>query len=125
MSLPESSNRRRSQSVSLQVAVFIRSNTPDGRCVQVQAFTSVVNAHGGLLESPLKLAINQNIRLINAHAGEEVGCRVVRVERPTSALYEIAFEFDRHSAQFWAINFTPEDGAVEEEIVNDCQSTKK
>lgn len=98
---------------------------PDGRCVQVQAFTSVVNAHGGLLESPLKLAPNQNIRLINPHAGEEVGCGVVRVEGPTSALYEVAFEFDRRSAQFWAINFPPEDWAVEEEVANDCQSTEK
>jgi len=92
---------------------------PDGRCIQVQAFTSVVSAHGGLLESPLKLASNQNIRLLNAHAREEVGCRVVRVEGPTSGLYEVAFEFDQCSPQFWPLNFPPEDWTVREEITND------
>ena len=118
MSLSESSNRRRSQRVLLQVAVLIKANMPDGRCVKVQAFTSVVNAHGGLLESPLKLAANQKILLINPHAGEEAGCRVVRVEGPTSALYEVAFEFDQRNPRFWPINFPPEDWSVKEEITD-------
>jgi hypothetical protein len=119
MNLSKSSNRRRSQRVTLQVVVLIRVNMPDGRYLQVQAFTSVVNAHGGLLESPLKLATNQKILLINPHAGEEVSCRVVRVEGPTLALYEVAVEFDQRSAQFWPINFPPEDWAVTEVIADD------
>jgi hypothetical protein len=48
-------NRRRSERVMLQLAVLVRANMPDRRCLQVQAFTLVVNAHGGLLESPLEL----------------------------------------------------------------------
>ena len=96
------------------MVVLIRAIMPDGRCVQVQAYTSVVSAHGGLLESPVQLATNQNIRLINPHAGEEVGCRVVRVEGPTLALYEVAFEFDEHTPQFWQINFPPDDWLVKE-----------
>lgn len=92
---------------------------PDGRCVQVQAFTSVVNAHGGLLESPMKLETNQKILLINPHSGKDIGCRVVRVEGPTSDLYEVAFEFDERSPRFWPINFLPEDWAVKEEIASD------
>jgi hypothetical protein len=121
MSQSDSSNRRRSQRVTLQVVVLIRVNMPDGRHLQVEAFTSVVNAHGGLLESPVKLAINQKILLINPHSRLEVGCRVVRVDGPTSALYEVAFEFDQRSAQFWAINFPPEDWAVEEEMADDSR----
>ena len=84
----------------------------------MQAFTAVVNAHGGLLESPVQLATNQNIRLINPHVGEEVGCRVVRVEGPTLALYEVAFEFHEHAPQFWQINFPPDDWAALEESAN-------
>jgi hypothetical protein len=119
MSLSESSNQRRSQRVTLQVVVLIKAIMPDGRCVQVQAFTSVVNVHGGLVESSLKLATNQKIRLINPHSGIEVGCRVVRVEGPTSALYEVAFEFDQRTPRFWLINLPPEDWDVEEAIASD------
>jgi hypothetical protein len=104
MQASEFSNRRRSQRVPLQVVVAIRANMPDGRCVQVQAFTSVVNAHGGLLESPMELATDQKIVLINPHSKNEVCCRVVQVEGPTSALYEVAFEFEEGSERFWPIN---------------------
>ena len=102
-------NRRRSQRVMLQVAVLIQVTLPDKRSVQVQAFTSAVNAHGGLLESPLKLTADQRILLINPHSGKNVGCRVVTVEGPSSTLYEVAFEFDSRSSQFWPITLPPAD----------------
>jgi hypothetical protein len=115
----KSSNRRRSQRVTLQVAVLVRANLADGRCVQVQAFTSVVNAHGGLLESPIRLENHQRILIINPHSREDIGCTVVRVEGPRSALYEVAFEFDRRSSRFWPISFLPEDWVVNEEIASE------
>ncbi len=119
MNRSKSLNPRRSQRVPLQVVVMIRANMPDGRCVQVQAFTSVVNAHGGMLESPLKLATDQKILLINPNSGTNVGCRVVQVEGPTSTLYDVAFEFDQRSPRFWPISFPPEDWTVEEAIASD------
>jgi hypothetical protein len=117
--LSESSHRRRSQRVPLQVLMLIRVNMPDGRCIQMQAFTSSVNAHGGLLESPVKLAANQKLLLINPHSGAEAGGRVIRVEGPFSALYEVAFEFDRTAPRFWPIDFPPEDWALKEEATSD------
>ncbi len=104
--------QRRSQRIALQVAVLIRATLLDDKSVQVQAFTSAVNAHGGLLESPVELAANQRILLINPYSGKNVGCRVIRVEGPSSALYEVAFEFDNRSPQFWPITFPPEDWAA-------------
>jgi hypothetical protein len=112
------SNQRRSSRVSLQVVVLIRANMPDGRLAQVQAFTSVVNAHGGLLESPMKLAANQQIVLINPHSRKEVPCRVVRVEK-FAGLYEVAFEFDQGCALFWPISLPPGDWGVHEDITSD------
>jgi hypothetical protein len=103
------------------VVVLIGINMPEGRFLQVQAFTSVVNAHGGLLESPVKAATNQKILVINPHSRLEAGCKVVRVDGPASALYEVAFEFDQHIAQFWAISFPPEVWAVPEEIADDSR----
>jgi hypothetical protein len=107
--------RRRSQRVSLQVVVLMRATLPDGKTVQVQAFTVAVNAHGGRLESPVKLEANQRILLINPHSRKDVGCRVVQVEGPSLDLYDVAFEFDRRSPQFWPIAFPPQDWAAESE----------
>lgn len=91
---------------------------PDGRLVQVQAFVSVVSAHGGLLESPMELAAKQQIALINPHSRKEVGCRVVRVEK-VAGLYEVAFEFDQRCALFWPISLPPGDWDVKEDITSD------
>jgi hypothetical protein len=114
-------NRRRSQRVALQVAVVLKATLLDGRSVQVQAFTSAVNAHGGLLESPVELAANQKFLLFNPHFGKDVGCRVVGAKGPSSALYEVAFEFDSRSPQFWPIAFPPEDWGTAAEAGNDTR----
>jgi hypothetical protein len=121
MNPSKSFNPRRSQRLPLQVVVILRVNMPDGRCVQAQAFTSSVNAHGGMLESPMKLATDQKILLINPNSGINVGCRVVRVEGPTSTLYDVAFEFDQHSPRFWPIRFPPQDWATVEAIASDSR----
>jgi hypothetical protein len=109
-------NRRRSQRVLLQVAVLMRATLPDGKSAQVQAFTLAVNAHGGLLESPVKLAANQRISLINPGSGKEVAGRVVGVAGSESGMHEVAVEFDCRSPQFWPIAFPPEDWATPEEV---------
>jgi hypothetical protein len=114
MSESDSRNRRRSQRVALQVSVLLRAALIDGKSVQLQAFTSAVNAHGGLLETPVRLAADQRILLINPYTRNDIGCRVVRVDGPSQDLYEVAFEFDRPNPQFWPIAFPPEDWAVTE-----------
>jgi hypothetical protein len=118
MTVSEPKNRRRSQRITLQTVVLINATLIDGKTVRVQAFTLVVSAHGGLLESPLKLAVNQRILLINPHSGKDVGCRVVRVEESSSASYEVAFEFECHSPQFWPLTFPPEDWAMAKDVEN-------
>ena len=112
-------NRRRSQRVLLQVAVLVRTEMPGGKRLQIQAFTLVVNAHGGLLELPLRMTVDQQITLVNPQTGQEVGCRVVRVEGPSDASFTIAFEFDQRSPRFWPITFPPEDWGVAEEVASD------
>jgi hypothetical protein len=85
--------------------VLIRANTQAGRLVQVQGFTLVVSAHGGILELPLEVAINQRLVLINPHYRNEAPCRVVGIEGPAQAVFEVAFEFEQPNAEFWPINF--------------------
>jgi hypothetical protein len=112
-------NRRRSQRILLQVAVLVRTEMPGGKRLQIQAFTLVVNAHGGLLESPLRMTVDQQITLVNPQTRKEAGCRVVRVEGPSKELFTIAFEFDQRSPRFWPITFPPEDWGVAEEVASD------
>jgi hypothetical protein len=86
---------------------------PNGKRGQVQGLTLVVNAHGGLLESALPVAVNQKITLVNPQTGKEVGCKVARAERTSAELVRIAFEFDEPTCKFWPISFPPKDwGAV-------------
>lgn len=109
MSEPSSQGRRRSQRVLLQVAVLIRTELPDGKRVQIQGFTQGVSAHGGLLESTVRIDTSQRITLVNPQSGQEVGCRVVQAERTSEAAFAVAFEFERPSPQFWHIAFAPVD----------------
>jgi len=112
-------NRRRSQRVLLQIAVLVRTEMPGGKPSQIQAFTLVVNAHGGLLESPLRMAADQQITLINPQTRMEAGCRIMRVEEPVEESFKIAFQFDQPSPRFWPITFPPEDWGVAEEVASD------
>jgi hypothetical protein len=115
MSQPDYPSRRRSQRVLLQVAVLIRTELADGKRVQVQAFTQGINAHGGLLESTVRLPTSQRITLVNPLTKKEIGCRVVRAEGISEESFAIAIEFDQPSPQFWAIAFPPKDWGITED----------
>lgn len=112
-------NRRRSQRVLLQIGVLLRADLPGGESYQVQAFTLMVNAHGGLLEAPLRVAANQRITLVTPQTGKLAGCRVVRVEGPSDSNYTIAFEFDERNPHFWPITFPPDDWSLTEAVHDD------
>ena len=116
MSEADPRNRRRSQRVMLQVAVLVKAEMPAGKRVQTQAFTVVVNAHGGLMESPFRMTVGQRITLVNPQSGKEVGCRVVRVQKSSEEGFTTAFEFEERSARFWPVTFPPVDWAVTEEL---------
>jgi hypothetical protein len=103
----EPSDRRRSRRFMLKFAVLVRGNTPDGRRVQVEAFTLEVNAHGGLFEALLELTTNQRITVINPQTRKKVGCRVVRIGKSSSTQFQVAFECEQSSAHFWPFSFLP------------------
>jgi PilZ domain-containing protein len=113
---PSPKNRRRSQRVWLEVAVLVRVEMPDGKLTQTDAFTSSVNAHGGLLEFTVRMSVGQEFTLINPQTRKEIACRVVRVEGTSEKLFSVAFEFYQHSPQFWPISFPPEDWGVTEKL---------
>ena len=111
-------NRRRSQRVLLQVAVLVRKRTPEGM-LQAQAFTKVVNAHGGLMDAPFEMKTGEKITLVSPISLREAHCHVIRVDRPSDGYCPTAFEFDEPNPRFWPISFPPADWAVAEEVTED------
>jgi len=109
MSERKSQDQRRSERVSVQLTVLIRTELADGRRVQIQAFTQAINAHGGLVESPVRLSMNQKITLVNLQGSKEISCKVVRAEGIGGASFGIAFEFDQPDPHFWPIALPPGD----------------
>ena len=112
MSKSNPKTHRRSERVLLQVAVIVKTELDDGKRVQFQAFTQRVNAHGGLLESPVRMTISQRITLVNPRSEKEVACRVVQAEGPSGESFAIAFEFDQPNPEFWPITFPPANWGV-------------
>jgi len=102
-------NRRRSERVLLQVRVIVVTQLEHGKSVRFDAFTLVVNAHGGLLEMSLKLSGGQKILLANPVTGAEESCKVVGVKGTGNGTFAVAFEFDRPCPRFWPISFPPKD----------------
>ncbi len=110
--MADGQNRRRSERVMLRMSVMVLAEDEDRRQVQEQGFTQVVNAHGGLLQVRTHIHVGQSFLLTNPKTGKEVGCRVVRIEECGLELYNIAFEFDLPTPNFWPIVFPPADWHV-------------
>jgi hypothetical protein len=102
-------NRRRSERVLLQVRVIVETEFEPGMRARVDAFTLVVNAHGGLLEINLRLTKGQKLLLSNLAFGVEERATVVAVGSAHENSFTAAFEFDNPAPQFWPISFPPKD----------------
>lgn len=101
-----SQDRRRGERVMLRLDVLVRTEIPGAKHLQTHAFTVAVNAYGGRLVSPFRMAMDQRIVLVNPRNGKEVTGRVVRVERNAEGGHVIAFAFDDMNAAFWPVCLT-------------------
>jgi hypothetical protein len=104
-----SSNRRRSQRVVLQISVIVEAEIDTDKPVRLNAFTLVVNAHGGLLEIDLPLRPGQNVTLILPASGLRKRSRIVGFRRSHDTGFLVAFEFDSPTPPFWPLDFPPAD----------------
>jgi len=102
-------NKRRSERVVLTVRLVISVKTADGRIVNKDAKTEVVNAHGGLLICDLFIMAGETIVLTNPRSGASEVCRVVRCEKSDSEDVAVAFQFEKPTPSFWPISFPPSD----------------
>jgi hypothetical protein len=102
-------NQRRSERVKLQLRVVVIAEMDQGKTARLDAFTLVVNAHGGLLEMTLKVVKGQKMILANPATGMQQSCRVVSTKSSQDGLFAVSFEFENPSPHFWPIPFPPTD----------------
>lgn len=105
-------NKRRSERVVLTVSVVVSVRTMDGRVRSEKAKTQIVNAHGGLLLSDLRIVTGQEFDLNNPKTGVTKRCRVVHGEESDAQGFSVAFQFEEPAANFWPVSFPPSDWAV-------------
>ena len=105
----EASNRRRSERVILRVPIQLSAKMPDGRRICIEAYTLVVNAHGGLLDIGLELLAGQPVLLNNLKTERVATAKVVRVKRSGVGRFSVAVEFEFPAPSFWPVSFPPPD----------------
>jgi len=106
---PNPESRRRSERVLLQIHLRLETCLDDGKLVAMDAFTLVVNAHGGLLEIGYKLPKGHKLALVHSATGAKEPCRVVGVRKSQDGTFAIAFEFENPAPDFWPLSFPPHD----------------
>jgi hypothetical protein len=109
--------RRRSERVVLRVTLQLAAKMPDGKRINIEAHSLVVNAHGGLLEVGMELFRGQHIILNNARTEKAATGTVLRVEGLKEGRFSIAFEFEYPAPSFWPVVFPPADWASSAEAV--------
>ena len=114
-SITDARGRRRSERVVLRIPLQLSAVLPDGRSINLEAHTLVVNAHGGLLDLGLEMVRGQHIRLRNLKTEIFTSGRVLRVEQAQEGgHFSVAFEFEAPCPQFWPVSFPPADWTVVE-----------
>jgi hypothetical protein len=90
---------------------------PDGKRINIEAQTLMVNAHGGLLDVGMEMIRGQQIRLSNLKTEIVTTGRIVRMEGPEEGHYSVAFEFESPAPHFWPVSFPPADWSLIESLV--------
>ncbi len=100
-------NQRRSERVILRVPVIVTIETATNESLQDEAYTRVVNAHGGLLTAGIEVADGQLMMLTNPKTRMSRECRVVSCKRANSHEFSISFDFEGPAPDFWTVGCTP------------------
>ena len=93
--------------VPLQMRVIVGVEIEPGKFARFDAFTLVVNAHGGLFETTTRLAKGQKLLLSNPSVELKERATVIAVRRADGNSFDVAFEFDSPAPHFWPLAFPP------------------
>jgi hypothetical protein len=92
--------------------VIVEMQLDRGSPVLMDAFTLVVNAHGGLLELGLPLRVGQKLAILHPTSAARKSSKIVGLRRSQDSNgFLLAFEFDSPTSDFWPVKFPPADWA--------------
>ena len=101
--------KRRSQRLTLSVAVIAYRLSKHGAPFYEGTHTLVVSAHGALINLAAKVATDQRLILKNALSGQEQACRIVFRKKKLFGPTEVGIEFQQPAPKFWRVAFPPPD----------------
>jgi hypothetical protein len=101
-------DRRRSQRVLLRVRVVVHGKAVNGSPIEEETLTTVVNAHGALIDLAARVESGQAVVLQNKDTGEKQECRVAHLGPRQGEKSQIGLEFAQPAPRFWHIDFPPE-----------------
>jgi|SRR5580704_3765235 hypothetical protein len=119
----ESSERRRSVRVHIEMPVLVRGKNGDLPFAE-EAYTVSVNAHGCMVRLAAKLTRGQELAIVNPKTVEELPCTVTFVGLKDSGKTEIGLEFIEPSPLFWRITFPSDDWDPAERKQHTTPSTR-
>jgi hypothetical protein len=97
--------RRRTQRVSLTVAVVLRGQQEDGDKFCVHAKTNAVSQHGAQIETEHPLVTGQVIVVLNENNARKVEARVASIQRRRDGKTYVGLEFCSPEINFWNMTF--------------------
>jgi hypothetical protein len=93
----------------LQISIQVRWQRPGEEAIVEDSSTLVVNAHGALISLAMRVKAGQKIVIRNWAMPREKECRVVHVRESLSPKKEVGIAFLQPDANFWGVDFPPED----------------
>ena len=102
----ETSDRRRSRRLPLDVAVYVYGYGPGKEPFHEEAHTLNVNANGGLLLLSVPVQKGQQLLLTNQMTQQDQDCRVVYLGTRHSRTVETGVAFPRTNPEFWQTHST-------------------
>ena len=104
-----STPKRRGTRLTLDIAVEVYGQSPDGTVFLEDTRTRVVSAHGALLSLTAQVSIGQMIFVVCKGNREEMRCRVVHQEFEKGEVY-VGVAFEAAAPEFWGVSFPDEHG---------------
>jgi hypothetical protein len=93
----------------LAVRILVTGVRADGQRFSEEICTSVVNAHGALLQLGERVLVGQLLTVRNLSSNEQLQAAVAAAGFMQSGKSEIGIEFLEPAPRFWRISFPPED----------------
>jgi hypothetical protein len=105
--MPVAIGERRSERILLDLPLIVRPAESKAQDFQEETFTIVVNAHGALIMLESRVAMGQNLVLMNPKNWDERRVRVVYVGPFYAGMAKVGVEFTEPSPEFWPIDSPP------------------